>query len=56
MAFDLDAYFERIRYLGGRAPTLDTLTAIHARHTEAIAFENLDPLMRRPVHLDVESL
>jgi N-hydroxyarylamine O-acetyltransferase len=53
---DLDAYFERIRYAGGRAPTLATLAAIHARHAEAIAFENLNPLMGWPVRLDVESL
>ena len=53
---DLDAYFERIRYAGGRAPTLATLAAIHVRHAEAIAFENLNPLMGWPVRLDVESL
>ncbi|MGH8503302.1 MAG: arylamine N-acetyltransferase family protein [Gammaproteobacteria bacterium] len=56
MPFDLDAYFERIGYTGGRAPTLATLAAIHARHTEAIPFENLDPLMGWPVRLDPESL
>jgi N-hydroxyarylamine O-acetyltransferase len=39
---DLDAYFERIGYTGTRAPTLDTLRDLHARHPEAIAFENLN--------------
>jgi N-hydroxyarylamine O-acetyltransferase len=53
---DLDAYFERIGNTGGRAATLETLRAIHTRHPEAIAFENLNPLLRRPVPLDAQSL
>lgn len=53
---DLDAYFERIGYTGERTPTLATLRAIHARHPQAIAFENLDPLLGRPVPLDARSL
>ncbi|MGH8653734.1 MAG: arylamine N-acetyltransferase family protein [Gammaproteobacteria bacterium] len=56
MGFDLDAYLERIGYTGDRAPTLATLAAIHVRHTEAIAFENLNPLMGWPIRLDMESL
>lgn len=56
MSFDLDAYFERIGYTGERTPTLATLAALHTRHTEAISFENLDPLMGRPVRVDAESL
>jgi N-hydroxyarylamine O-acetyltransferase len=54
--FDLDAYFRRIGYTGARAPTLETLRAVHFRHTEALPFENLDPFLRRPVRLDAESL
>ena len=54
--FDLDAYFRRIGYTGARAPTLETLRAVHFRHTEALPFENLDPFLRRPVRLDMESL
>jgi N-hydroxyarylamine O-acetyltransferase len=54
--FDLDAYFRRIGYTGARAPTLETLRAVHFRHTEALPFENLDPFLRRPVRLDSESL
>jgi N-hydroxyarylamine O-acetyltransferase len=54
--FDLDAYFERIRYAGDRSPALDTLRAIHAQHTEAIPFENLNPFLRWPVRLDAQSL
>jgi N-hydroxyarylamine O-acetyltransferase len=55
-AFDLDAYCERIRYAGDRAPTVDTLSAIHLRHAEAIPFENLNPFLGWPVPLDVKSL
>jgi len=56
MTIDLDAYLLRIGHAGGRAPTLDTLRAILARHTETIAFENLNPLLKWPVRLDVGSL
>jgi N-hydroxyarylamine O-acetyltransferase len=52
----LDAYFRRIGHEGGRAPTLETLRAIVALHTQAIPFENLDPLLGRPVRLDASSL
>ena len=55
-AIDLEAYFRRIGYTGEHAPSLATLKAIHARHAEAIAFENLDPLMGWPVRLDLDSL
>ena len=30
-AFDLDAYFERIAYVGDRAPSRVTLDALHGR-------------------------
>lgn len=56
VTIDLNAYFKRIGYEGARKPTLDTLQAIQLRHTETIAFENLNPLMRWPVRLDLESL
>jgi N-hydroxyarylamine O-acetyltransferase len=55
-AIDIDAYFRRIGHEGGRTPTLDTLRALIVRHTEAIPFENLDPLLKRPVRLDAPSL
>lgn len=54
--FDLDAYFARIGYDGPRAPTLETLRAIQLLHPQAIAFENLNPLLALPVRLDIESL
>ncbi|MBA4104803.1 MAG: arylamine N-acetyltransferase [Pirellula sp.] len=53
---NLDAYFERIGYAGAQMPTLETLRELHLRHTESIPFENLDPLLQRPVKLDAESL
>lgn len=53
---DLDAYFARIGYSGERSAALTTLREIHALHPAAIAFENLNPLLRIPVLLDIESL
>ena len=53
---DLDAYFGRIAYSGSRAPTLETLRALHWHHPLAIPFETLDPLLGRPVHLELAAL
>jgi len=53
---DLDAYFRRIGFTGTAAPDRDTLAAIHRLHPQAIAFENLDPLLGVPVALDVAAL
>lgn len=50
---DLDAYLHRIGYSGPRNTTLETLAAIHRAHVGAIAFENLDPWLGRPVALDI---
>ena len=54
--FDLNAYFERIGYGGPATPRLETLREIHRLHPQAIAFENLDPLLHWPIALDVRSL
>ena len=35
---------------------IETLSAIHLHHPRAIPFENLNPLLRRPVRLDLEAL
>jgi len=56
MSFDLATYFQRIGYSGDCSPTLSTLRGVYLRHAEAIAFENLNPLIGWPVRLDVESL
>ena len=53
---DLEAYFRRVGYDGPREPSLDTLRALHELHPQAIPFENLDPLLGRPVRLDPASL
>lgn len=50
---DLDAYFDRIGYNGPRDQSLATLRALHALHPAAIPFENLDPLLGRPVSLAI---
>lgn len=55
-AVDLNAYFRRIGYSGDRSPTLKTLQEIHLHHAIAIAFENLNPLLKQPVPLDLKSL
>jgi N-hydroxyarylamine O-acetyltransferase len=54
--FDLDAYFARIGYGGPARADLETLSALHAAHVLALAFENLDPLTGRPVRLDLAAL
>ena len=56
MSVDLDAYFRRVGYDGPQTATLATLRALHRLQPQAIAFENLDPLLRRPVRLDPASL
>jgi len=56
MSVDLDKYFRRIGYSGMRDASFATLRALHNLHPQAIAFENLDPLLKRPVKLDSVSL
>jgi N-hydroxyarylamine O-acetyltransferase len=55
-AFNLDAYFERVGYAGPAAEHLETLRELHRLHPQAIAFENLNPLLGLPVPLDARSL
>ena len=54
--FNLDGYFKRIGYVGSTDPTLETLRSIHLRHAQSIPFENLNPFLRLPVVLDIDSL
>ena len=49
MTLDLTAYFERIGYRGNADPTLDVLQDLVTAHTRTIPFENLDPLLGRPI-------
>jgi N-hydroxyarylamine O-acetyltransferase len=53
---DVDAYFKRVGYDGPRTATVATLRDLHNLHPQAIPFENLDPLLKRPVKLDDASL
>lgn len=53
---NLDGYFTRIGYSGPRTSTLKTLQAIVQHHTQTIPFENLNPYLRLPVKLDLDSL
>lgn len=55
-AVDLDAYFQRIDWSGGRDPTLETLAGLIKAHTARIPFENLDVLLGHTLRLDVEGL
>jgi len=56
MLIDLDAYLARIGYDGPREPTIEVLCALHRLHPAAIAFENMAPLLGRPVPLDISAL
>src|ERR1700737_4129303 len=49
MTLDLAAYFERIDYHGTADPTLGVLQNLVTAHTRTIPFENLDPLLGRPI-------
>jgi N-hydroxyarylamine O-acetyltransferase len=53
---DLDAYLARIAYRGPLGHDHAALAGILAAHMAAIPFENLDPLLGRPVRLDLEGL
>ena len=53
---DLDAYFRHIGYDGPRAPSHETLRALHYAHTMRVPFENIDVLMKMPIHLDGAAL
>jgi N-hydroxyarylamine O-acetyltransferase len=54
--FDLAAYTSRIGYDGPIAANLTVLRALHELHPQAIAFENIDPFLHRPVDLELGTL
>jgi N-hydroxyarylamine O-acetyltransferase len=54
--FRLNDYLARIGVDGTTGPNLETLAALHAAHVDAIPFEGLDPLLGRPVKLDLASV
>jgi N-hydroxyarylamine O-acetyltransferase len=53
---NLDAYFNRIGWIGEPRPTARVLEELHLAHATHIPFENLDILLGRPINLDLESL
>ena len=55
-AFDLDAYLARIGYRGPLAPTLETLSGLTRAHISRIPFENVDVLLGRGIHIDLDSI
>ncbi len=56
MAFDLDAWLERIGWNGELRPDLATLAGLLDAHMSHIPFENLDVLLGRGVRLDLDSV
>lgn len=54
--FRLDKYLARIGHNGPVAADLATLKALQTAHLDAIPFEAIDPLLRRPVKLDLASI
>jgi len=54
--FRLERYLARVGFHGTIGPDLATLAALHAAHVDAIPFESLDPLLRRPVNLDLAAV
>ena len=53
---DLEAYFARIGFADRVSADLGTLAGLHARHAEAIPFENLAAFLGEPVRLDRAAL
>ena len=54
--FQLQNYLARIGYGGPLHADLATLRSLQIAHLDAIPFETLDPLLRRPVRLDLASV
>src|SRR5699024_6499271 len=52
----LDAYFERIDYGGRTAVEPQTLHDLSAAHVQAIPFENIDILLRRPISIEPQAI
>lgn len=52
----IDAYFRRIGYSGGREVSLENLEAIHRQHLLSIPYENLDQMNGTPLDLSPEGL
>jgi N-hydroxyarylamine O-acetyltransferase len=53
---DLDAYLQRIGFIGQPETDLDTLKQMHCQHLLSIPYENLDVQLQRPVDLDIQRI
>lgn len=53
---DLEEYFRFINYSGPAQPNLETLRELQLLHTLKVPFENLNPLLKYPVNIDIESV
>ena len=53
---DIPAYLNRINYRGAVRTDHNTLRGLHIAHMRAVPFENLDIALKRPIHIDEESL
>ncbi|MDJ1138025.1 arylamine N-acetyltransferase [Streptomyces iconiensis] len=53
---DLDAYLAHLGYEGDRAPTLETLRALHRAHVLTVRWDTIDSFLYRSVALDLPSL
>ncbi|MEC3768910.1 MULTISPECIES: arylamine N-acetyltransferase family protein [Cupriavidus] len=55
-AAQLDAWLARLGIAAPPSPTLQALDAVLAAHLASIPFENVDPLLRRPVRIDLDAV
>ena len=55
-AAQLDAWLARLGIAAPPSPTLQALDAVLAAHLATIPFENVDPLLRRPVRIDLDAV
>lgn len=55
-AAQLDAWLARLGIAAPPSPTLQALDTVLAAHLASIPFENLDPLLRRPVRIDLDAV
>ncbi|QEU92223.1 arylamine N-acetyltransferase family protein [Streptomyces kanamyceticus] len=53
-ALDLDAYLAHLGYEGDRAPTEETLRALHRAHVLSVRWENLEAVLRKQRSLDLD--
>jgi len=54
--FDIEAYFKRIGYTGGRDVSLETLKELQTKHVMSIPFENIDAFNKKPISLEIDDL